>query len=131
MSVKYTAALAVAAVSLAFSSARAEEPSHSASPHEATQQQPATGEAAPAANEASSVKQLPKKGMAAISGSVDDVDSPTEFTLRDAEGNTINVKSDTRLSFKKGDRVRVQGLVEAGTMGIGEKITSATVAKIN
>jgi len=144
MSVKKTAAMAAVAISFAASSAlAAEDYNGGTNPHAGANPQytgaaaraaAAQSAAAPSANEASdanSVKELPKKGMASIAGSVADVDSPTEFTLKDADGNTIDVTSETRLSLQKGDRVRVQGLVEAEALGIGEEITGASVAKLS
>lgn len=83
------------------------------------------------ATQSATIQDLPKKGLASIEGTVESIDSSSEFVLRDATGETIDVQSSTRLSLQAGDRVQVKGLVEAEAMGVGEEINSASVSKLS
>jgi hypothetical protein len=92
------------------------------------------GAAAPAATAdeaATTLKQLPKEGYVVLIGSVDDIDGEKEFTLRSAEGETIEVNSITTLALNEGDRVRVTGVLDDTLLGLGQEIDSAKVVVLD
>ena len=91
----------------------------------------AAGTAMAGDTEFSMIDQLPEKGHVVIAGTVDDVDSNTEFTLRDGHGKTIDVESAIKLTLHEGDRVRVVGMMDDEFVGIGQEIDATTVTVLD
>ncbi|MET0156059.1 MAG: hypothetical protein ABW189_08170 [Rickettsiales bacterium] len=76
------------------------------------------------------VKDLPKSGPVTLTGTVDSVDGATSFTLRDADGNTIDVKTNADVTLQKGDFVKVQGTLDDEISETGREITFASVTRL-
>jgi uncharacterized protein YdeI (BOF family) len=77
------------------------------------------------------IDQLPEKGPVTIMGTVDDVDSNTEFTIRDGFGKTIDIESVNKLAIKEGDRVKIVGLMDDELAGIGREIDATSVTIVD
>jgi uncharacterized protein YdeI (BOF family) len=77
------------------------------------------------------IDQLPEKGPVTIMGTVDDVDSTTEFTIRDGFGKTIDIESMNKLTIKEGDRVKIVGLMDDKLAGIGREIDATSVTIVD
>lgn len=64
------------------------------------------------------INNLPKEGMVKISGTVTEVDSEKEFTLKDSTGSIdIDVESSEAAALTKGAQVTVIGYVDNGMLG--------------
>lgn len=81
--------------------------------------------------EKASVDQLPKDGYVTLTGTVDAASDDKSFTLRDAQGKTIDVESNVAVPLNKGDQVRVTGQVASEFLGIGKEINQASVSVIS
>ncbi len=79
----------------------------------------------------SKIAQLPEKGNVVITATVDDVDSNTEFTIRDDSGETIDVESMTKLTIKEGDLVKIVGVMDDELAGIGREIDATSVTVVD
>lgn len=77
------------------------------------------------------IDQLPEKGKVVIMGTVDAVDSNTEFTIRDGHGKTIDVESMNKLTIREGDRVEVVGLMDDKLIGLGREIDATSVTIVD
>ncbi len=81
--------------------------------------------------EYSSIDRLPEEGRVTITGTVDDVAGKTEFTLRDRDGETIDVDLNKRQVLKEGDRVKVVGMMDDDLAGIGQEINAIRVTEVD
>lgn len=79
----------------------------------------------------SKIAQLPEKGNVMITATVDDVDSNTEFTIRDDSGETIDVESVTKLTIREGDLVKIVGVMDDELAGIGREIDATSVTVVD
>ena len=79
----------------------------------------------------SKIAQLPEKGNVMITATVDDVDSNTEFTIRDDSGETIDVESVTQLTIREGDLVKIVGVMDDELAGIGREIDATSVTVVD
>lgn len=70
---------------------------------------------------------LPDEGSVALQGTVDSVSGDDSFTLRDADGSTIDVKSVSSVDVKAGDQVSVNGQIGSKMLGFGKEIDEAEV----
>ncbi|WP_417451085.1 hypothetical protein [Kordiimonas sp.] len=91
----------------------------------------ASGAALAGDKEYSMIEQLPEKGKVMITATVDDVDSNTEFTIRDGHGKTIDVEAMTALTIKEGDRVTIVGMMDDELAGFGQEIDATSVTVID
>lgn len=73
------------------------------------------------------IDKLPNSGFAVLSGIVSDVDSKSEFTLKDVNGDSIEVETSVPIELKEGDKVQVNGQVDSIIAGLGKRIKGATV----
>lgn len=73
------------------------------------------------------VKQLPKKGKVTLSGTIDSIDDNKRFILRDSAGDTIDVELQQAMELREGDRVKVQGAMDAEFLGMGKEINASVV----
>lgn len=80
--------------------------------------------------EGDSIDNLPKQGRITLTGTVDDIDGSNKFTLRDANGETIDVNTATNLTVAKGDRVKVMGQVKSEFAGLGREIQATDVMSV-
>jgi ribosome-associated protein YbcJ (S4-like RNA binding protein) len=87
----------------------------------------ATSAMAQGAMTGTSIKQLPKEGQVTISGTVDNMENNREFTLRDLNGDTVEIEAKTDLNIKEGDRVEVSGVIDSSFMGMDKEIDATTV----
>ncbi len=85
----------------------------------------------PSSSVVSSISTLPDKGSATLTGTVEKIDGPREFTLRDDSGD-IKVRLTTNESFvfKPGDTVSVTGTVEEPFFGLGGKRIDASYVHV-
>jgi uncharacterized protein YdeI (BOF family) len=75
------------------------------------------------------IRSLPAKGNITISGTVQDVQSEREFTLRDDSGTIdVSIKSNKSAVIAKGDNVTVKGKMESGMLG--KKYIAASDVKV-
>lgn len=58
-------------------------------------------------------EQTANNGRVKLTGTIDNIYSNRNFTLRDHRGNTIQVRSDRRMELREGDRVQIIGRVAA------------------
>ncbi|SDE22602.1 DUF5666 domain-containing protein [Kordiimonas lacus] len=73
------------------------------------------------------IADLPTEGQVALTGFVAELDGKTEFTLRDADGNTIDISAAAPLDVQKGDRVQVIGMIDSKVLGLGKEIDASSV----
>jgi len=83
---------------------------------------------ATSANASTSIAALPTEGAIIIAGTVDATKPDNVFTLRDADGKTIDVQTPTKLSLQQGDYVQVEGT--ARTSGETREIAAASVTQL-
>lgn len=77
------------------------------------------------------IANLPKEGSVELNGVVAEVDSPDNFTLRDAAGKTIEVQTASNVEVAPGDTVSVNGNVKSKLLGLGRQIESAKVIVVS
>ena len=73
------------------------------------------------------IKDLPKKGTVSLSGIVTELDGDKEFTLRDAQNDTIEIEAKSKTNVREGDLVSVIGGVDTGMLGLDKEIDADTV----
>ncbi|WP_262690651.1 hypothetical protein [Kordiimonas aestuarii] len=91
----------------------------------------AAGAASAGDKEYAMIDQLPEKGNVTITATVEDVDSNTEFTIRDAHGKTIDVESMSAVTIREGDRVKIIGVMDDEFVGIGREIDATSVTIVD
>lgn len=79
----------------------------------------------------STIEALPKEGAVELNGVVAEVDSDNSFTLRDAAGKTIDVKTASNVEVQPGDTVSVNGNLKSKLLGLGREIDSAKVLVVS
>lgn len=72
---------------------------------------------------------LGNEGSVTLSGMVESVQDNNKFTLKDANGDTIDVNSKSGFNVNKGERVTVSGVLDAEMLGMGKEINSASVTR--
>lgn len=77
------------------------------------------------------IDNLPKTGSVELSGVVTEVEGDNSFTLRDADGKTIDVKTASNVEVQKGDSVSVNGNMKSKLLGLGREIESAKVLVVS
>ena len=78
------------------------------------------------------IKALPNQGTVRLTGTVASIEDKDSFTLRDVDGNTIDVHTSAPLAaLSNGDRVRVSGEMRDEVAGFGEEIGIASVEVLN
>jgi uncharacterized protein YdeI (BOF family) len=77
------------------------------------------------------INALPEEGNVELRGVVAEVDDRDSFTLRDAMGDTIDVKTANNVQVQPGDRVSVNGLVNSKMLGFGRQIENADVIVVS
>lgn len=81
--------------------------------------------------EYASIAQLPEAGSVTLTGTVEGISSNKEFTLRDANGKTIEIDSKFQLTLHEGDRVKVVGVLDDKALGLGKEIDATSVTVID
>lgn len=77
------------------------------------------------------IENLPEKGAVELNGVVAEVDNANSFTLRDAAGKTIDVKTASNVEVQPGDTVSVNGNMKSKLLGLGREIESAKVLVVS
>lgn len=90
---------------------------------------PASGTVA--LNAGVTISSLPKEGAVSISGEVAKVDDKREFTLKDAKGDTITVKSKSDITVQEGAKVSVNGEIQNKMLGLSKSIAADSVTLVN
>lgn len=75
----------------------------------------------------SNIDTLPASGAVNLSGVVSRVSGDDSFTLKGADGKTINVQTATTSTVKEGDTVRVDGQISDRLLGFGKQVEGAKV----
>lgn len=78
-----------------------------------------------------SIANLPKEGVVELNGIVAEVDNEQSFTLRDANGKTIDIHTASNVEVQPGDTVSVNGNVKSKLLGLGRQIESAKVLVVS
>ncbi len=80
----------------------------------------------------SSVKALPEQGPVTIVGTVQKSTSDANsFTLVDEQGKSIDVNTNTNISFNEGERVKVDGMAESKFLGLSREINQANASSLS
>lgn len=77
------------------------------------------------------ISALPDEGPITLMGTVADIDDSTEFTLRDRNGDTIDVELSEAQTLEVGDSVVIGGIVDDEFLGMGQEINDATVTLVS
>lgn len=75
----------------------------------------------------SNIETLPESGPVELSGVVSRVSGNDSFTLKGADGKTINVQTASTATVKEGDSVRVDGQISDRLLGFGKQVEGAKV----